>query len=419
MKRLHPNFSFYAPLGLTLLALIFAVRRVPFFIETWRATITLSLALVLTGIATAAAGWRLTKHRRLQAYTIAAWMVPLVLSLRRGREFLVLILPLIVFTTVALHPAKARVRLKAAPFLLSFAAAILLHLVVVAQIGEKRAAAAAALAVVSGWIAWELRPYWAALPWPRVRGRTLGSVAAALALTMVILSPYARFRSGQPSMPSFFGARPSTASASYSGPSADSGGEYDGVILWPEEEKHTLLVPPLPAMRRDLFAAAKSHPLSIPFFGVYWLYKFPYRRPPPHSFETRGSPSKQSFRSADRRPLSMEAHQNFGRVIDLACCSAIEVAVVNADRFPPSVFLELMLIDSTRNGESRSLGRLPVISTPSSRQQRYSETLSFAIPQDASFSQFDEVLVRFHLTPVRSSHSAKISIEKFVFIPRT
>jgi hypothetical protein len=39
----------------------------------------------------------------------------------------------------------------------------------------------------------------------------------------------------------------------------------------------------------------------------------------------------------------MEAHQKLEKSIDASCCSHIQLAVSNADRFPHTVSLELIL----------------------------------------------------------------------------
>lgn len=193
-------------------------------------------------------------------------------------------------------------------------------------------------------------------------------------------------------------------------------GDYSGVILWPEIEKHVTLVPPRPAMNRKPFAAA-SEPLEIPFYGAYWYFRAPDKRPPPDSFVLHGNAAVTGFRSADHRPLSMEARQNFGRLIELSCCSGIRVVIANADRYAGTVSLELILINtSIAEHPSQSLGKADVTSIP--RQAPVDQTLNFSIPSDPAIRQFDEVTIRFHLDPLRIDRGAKIAIEKFVLIPR-
>jgi len=85
--------------------------------------------------------------------------------------------------------------------------------------------------------------------------------------------------------------------------SAVVGSTFPGIILTPEEQPQSQLVPPLPAMQPTLFSARHATPLSIPFFGVYWLFRAPDTHPPENSLQARGSPAEHTFRSTDHRPL--------------------------------------------------------------------------------------------------------------------
>jgi hypothetical protein len=195
------------------------------------------------------------------------------------------------------------------------------------------------------------------------------------------------------------------------------------VILWPEIRDRSILVPPLPELGHGLFTTKQVNPLSIPFFGVYWLFKAPDKRPPDGSFRARGNPAAHTFFTTDHTPLFMEANQNFGTLIDLSCCSRIEIAISNADRYPGSVTLELLLANTTLRGKpSQSLGSVEVKSIPRWRPDddgmAVPETLAFAVPSNTSLRKFDEVKIQFHLEAVRSETAAKIAIDRFVFVPR-
>ena len=103
---------------------------------------------------------------------------------------------------------------------------------------------------------------------------------------------------------------------------AGIGGNYAGVILWPEIKSVTTLVAPL-SRRGDVLSS--SVPLSIPFGGEYWLYRWPYRRPPRHSTTRRGTPAALSFRTTDRVPLKMEAYQKLEHADEPALLQTITV----------------------------------------------------------------------------------------------
>ena len=201
------------------------------------------------------------------------------------------------------------------------------------------------------------------------------------------------------------------------------GAVHPGVILWPEALARSIVVPPLPAMKHGLFATRHANPFSVPFFGVYWLFKAPDKRPPGGSLRTRGNPAAHTFFTTDHMPLLMEANQNFGTMIDLNCCSKIEVAIRNADRYPGSVSLEVILTNTTLpTRPTLSLGSAEVKSIPRWRPNDDDlpilETLTFALPARAALRNFDEAKVRFHLDAIRAETAAKIAIERFVFVPR-
>jgi hypothetical protein len=96
-------------------------------------------------------------------------------------------------------------------------------------------------------------------------------------------------------------------------------GKYRGVILWAEAKPPVALIVPRPASGRR--TNRSTQPLSIPFDGVYWFFKFPDRQPPKDSYSLRGSPSETAFRSSDSVPLEMEGRQNFVNLLEVSCCS--------------------------------------------------------------------------------------------------
>lgn len=193
-----------------------------------------------------------------------------------------------------------------------------------------------------------------------------------------------------------------------------SGGDYQGVILWPEAEKQTVLVPPIPAIKSNDIRSS-SEPLSIPFYGVYWLYRAPYRQPPRNSLNTRGSPDKVSFRSADGFPMIMEAHQNFGKHLNTNCCRAIQLSVMNEDPMGKSVLLELILVDSATK-QRESLGRTAF--SFNSTGEPEAGLLTFSLPAHPELRAFDEVEIRYHLPIPRRTHSARLAIKRFILVPR-
>lgn len=197
-----------------------------------------------------------------------------------------------------------------------------------------------------------------------------------------------------------------------------------GIILLPATQTLTKLVAPTPTRFTTLPTNGRpSDPLIIPFSGVYWFFKAPDMQPPKTARQAQASPDKVEIRSTDRRPLSIEAHDYLGNLIDLNCCSRIQIAIRNADRYPETVSLELVLVNtSLPSRPSESLGIMMVRSTRPwniyGNPSPASETLNFSIPSRPSLHRFDEVKIVFRLDRARADAGAKIAIDHFVLVPR-
>jgi hypothetical protein len=197
-----------------------------------------------------------------------------------------------------------------------------------------------------------------------------------------------------------------------------------GIILWPTQQTYTKLVAPVPAMGNGLLKSSRSaKPLIIPFNGVYWFFKAPDLQPPGTSRQAHGSPELLDIHSTDRRPLSMEAHEHFGSMISVDCCSRIQISIRNADLYSETVSLELLLINSSLPGKpSQSLGTIMAKSARPwkiyEKPSPTAETLNFPIPANLSLRRFDEVMIVFRLAAFRADDGAKIAIDHFVLVPR-
>jgi hypothetical protein len=190
--------------------------------------------------------------------------------------------------------------------------------------------------------------------------------------------------------------------------STELGGDFPGVILLPELEPHsTLVVPVAPSV----LAVALKRPVGIRFTGEYWMFRPPYTRPPARSIIRRGKPSQISFHTTDGAPMQMEARQKVDPPVNLTCCSAIRLAIADADRSAGGVSLELILMDRD-SFVDLSLGRAQA-ETGSSIEQ----TMNFPIPRGTSFRKFDEIKVVFHRDILLMDKSARIAIERFVLVP--
>ena len=199
---------------------------------------------------------------------------------------------------------------------------------------------------------------------------------------------------------------------------------YSGIVLWPKRQTHTRLIAPPPmSWNRKFVRNQQSSPLDIPFDGVYWFFREPDIQPPAKSRQAEGSPEMFDIHSTDWRPLSMEAHQNLGSLVGLDCCRRIQVAIRNADEYPTSISMELILVDTTAPGKpSQSLGRVDIVSNrgwePDDHPHPTRETLNFSIPSNSALHRFDEVTIVFRLHSFRSRTAAKIGIDHFTLIPR-
>ena len=198
-----------------------------------------------------------------------------------------------------------------------------------------------------------------------------------------------------------------------------------GIILTPDRLTRTTLVAPTPALGNGLLTSHRiADPLVVPFDGVYWFFKAPDEHPPQRSRKAHGSPELLNIHSTDRRPLSMEAHDHLGTLIDLDCCSKIQVAIRNADPYSDTVSLELVLINSALPGKpSQSLGRVMVRSKRAwklydEQPPPTHETLNFAVPANPAIRRFDEVKIVFRLDAFRADDGARIAIDRFVLVPR-
>jgi hypothetical protein len=192
---------------------------------------------------------------------------------------------------------------------------------------------------------------------------------------------------------------------------------FPGVILRPEVKPYATLVTPPPSWMNTSIASQNAQPYTIPFSGEYWMFKPPQVRPPPGAYSKLGSPLKLFYRTTDHGRMTMEAHQRLGRPIDLQCCRAIQVAISNADRYPGTVSLELILIAAdTRRRPSVSLGTDKVTAWPQSGTPA-TEVLEYRIPPSSRIHSFSELKIVLHRDPVRTDKSARISIDRFILVP--
>ncbi|HLW76354.1 MAG TPA: hypothetical protein VKS01_05200 [Bryobacteraceae bacterium] len=184
------------------------------------------------------------------------------------------------------------------------------------------------------------------------------------------------------------------------------------MILVPDVPKAKPL-PQLPAYDAQLEREQDKDPLTIPFDGVYWFYRFPNQRPPDDSVTLHGTPDDIRFRSAGHVTLRMEARQNLSREIETARLSRIQMAIRNTEDEPSHLRAELILSNASAPGEPlESWGTQNIESSPER------QTIAFATPAYPLLAQFDAITVRILRTGILTTESARISIDRFVLIPR-
>jgi hypothetical protein len=217
--------------------------------------------------------------------------------------------------------------------------------------------------------------------------------------------------------------RPQPEQGNYPTGAVGTGGGYRGVFLWPDVDPHPILfVPPMPKLA-PVFIVPTTRPVDFTFTGEYWFFKPPDLRPPELSPKIRGNPAKIGMHSSDDYPMAMEAHQKFSGIVDLRCCSKIQVVIKNADRYSQSVYLELAVRNSVLPlSQEQTLGRKKVLSTPqidtNGDAVPIEEVLTFEVPARIAVPEFDEMTIRFRRSYLRAHASSRIAIEKFVFGPR-
>ena len=398
---------------------------------------------------------RIESDRVVAQMSVASlWLVPLVLFIRENSVWTLAIAA--VFTVVVTRSLLPVARCPDSPadsFVLSlhsdhpapslhFMPPISAAAALCVQMGALMAFAgyifAAAVLVGAGFSTWtwSWERYTPSQDWQRssplpFQSRRLLALALAILFTAAGLFPFLRRGGGLGGGSGKFGAfsagqrhLPLHITTAEDSARADSEGN-SGIVLFPAKQLVTKLVVPPPAASESLSLATfhNADPLVIPFDGVYWFFKTPDLQPPRTSRQAHASPETVEIRSKDRRPLSIEAHDHLGQLIDVTCCSRIQIAIRNADRYPETVSLELILVNtSLPNRPSQSLGRMMVRSTrPWSLYEKrspISETLNFAIPQSRSFRRFDEMKIVFRLDRARADAGAKIAIDHFVLVPR-
>lgn len=194
-----------------------------------------------------------------------------------------------------------------------------------------------------------------------------------------------------------------------------SGGLYSGVILWETEPRAVTLAPPLPELYPQTL---QDKPVGIPFSGYYSFFKPPLHRAPRSSTRMRGTPARIGLRSSDDYPILMEAHQDFANLVDLACCSSVQLVIRNAEPHTDLVHCEMLLGDTSMPADAAlSLGSEMVRAGSRDSLAERTQVLTFTVPRSGAHRRFNEITIRYHLAGGHAASSAHVAIEKFIFVP--
>jgi len=264
-----------------------------------------------------------------------------------------------------------------------------------------------------------------------------GAIAvAALVFTVIAMIPYLKASArGGFKMP--IASITKTDSPAEKRPAANEG--YVGVILLPiAEMRKKIEAPPVKHELVPRIGVKMAEPMEIPFDGQYWYFKWPEKRPRATARVVKGSSTKTQVSSSDGYPLTMEAHQQLAKPLDLGCCSAMDLVVENADQLSGAISLELWVKRQVepKTGERvrfnavspeaapHYLGtmvvpssQLPVTQRPGASGKVQEEVLRYPVPAAMDGVLFDEITVVLRTAPERARMGAKVAVNKFVLEP--
>lgn len=195
---------------------------------------------------------------------------------------------------------------------------------------------------------------------------------------------------------------------------------YIGVILTPKRQPQAKSSR-VPQLLLNARKSSLKNPLHIPFTGSYWFFQDPFLRPPFDSITAEGDPANVSVRAANRKPLQMEAVQTLDEPIDMRELEKIELSMLDVDRDPGTVSVELVLADTQTWGiPVVSLGTEPLDTSLDGGRKTDSRSKieAFVVPLHSHLERFNQIRLIFRLDPSRNRQAAAIAIESFLLVPR-
>jgi len=194
---------------------------------------------------------------------------------------------------------------------------------------------------------------------------------------------------------------------------------YIGVILTPRQTKREEATT-LSRLDFRTHEPSLMRTMTIPFTGSYWFFQYPFVRPPLDSITAEGDPAAIGVRSSNYKPLLMEAVQNLYQPIETARLGEVQIDMQDADTFPGTISVELVLVDTaTWDHPRQSLG-IQALTPPTvieSASSSHPENVTFAVPQPAHCREFNQMRLIFRLDRSRSRQAAAIAVQSFVLLP--
>jgi hypothetical protein len=183
-------------------------------------------------------------------------------------------------------------------------------------------------------------------------------------------------------------------------------GGIPGLILQPGRKKKAPSLALARALRPGATLNLRTR-LSIPFTGEYHLFRQSSARLPPGAIQRAGSPMDDVYKTTNGTAMETDAYQEFDPPVDFAPCARIQMTLTSGEIFPASATLILI--------GAESVGQLgPEIFAMSSAPE---ETLEFAVPAAAAGRAVKGIRVIFVNSPMEASHSTRVEIQRFTFVP--
>jgi hypothetical protein len=127
-----------------------------------------------------------------------------------------------------------------------------------------------------------------------------------------------------------------------------------GVILRPRPVKAEK--PPMVLAGARFHFTAGRQSLAFPFSGEYELFRLSSVSLPRGSTLETGSPLEAIFGTTNGEPMQTVAVQPFDPPLDLTNCGKVLVTVINAEKYPVLVMMQLVTESSVEDGGSDLLG---------------------------------------------------------------